>query len=236
MKTLENYSQPYLYLQDKNINLLCCYCKESVIDTFAGEEYSINPWKIHNISNIKEGFNSSRLELPEYINGYGRVFVECNPCVYSDNNLMTYTCGFKQNPQSAVHYYVVSVDNKYRRINVLHRAFNGVLHKGNLYSTSKKNIDIIDIKNNKIISTHNIIKDESTILRITKIFGTNEFIITACRKQGNYSIWLDEDLNIKQKIKANNKDIYKCSIYKNYLAYTTAEPYTEKRSIILVNR
>lgn len=232
---LPNYSQPYLYERNGTINMLCCYAKKTISDQFNKRVYSIKPWKIHLIEDIKNNKIASKIDLPKYIKGYGYVLVECNPCVYSDNSLLTYTCGFKKNPQSAVYYYVVSIDAEYKNIKVLHRSFNGVLHNGLLYCTSSenrgKNIDIIDIVGERKIGTNQII-DNGSIIRISKIFDSNKFIVTYCSRKGNDSIILDENLKKEQNIL---NDLYKCSIYKNYLAYTTTEPYTENRSIKIID-
>jgi len=233
-KELKNYSQPYLYRTNNSLNMLCCYAEKSIVDKFNNEEYTIKPWKIHKIDDVLNNQKSSRLDLPEYIRGYGRVLVECNPCVYSDSSIMTYTCGFKKHPKSAVLYYVVSIDSAYKNIKILRRTFNGILHKGLLYCTSfenhGKNIDIIDIDTNTRISTHKIVDDSSSILRISKIFDSDDFIITSSSKDQNRSMLVNENLELKKEFPG----LYKCSLCDEYLAHTLTEPETEKRAINII--
>lgn len=243
-KTLSRYSQPYLYEKDSEINLWCCYAEDSIYDIFGKQEYLIKPWKIHIIKNILSNSLSIRPDLPNIIDGYGKILIECNPCCYKANNIITYTCGIKKDYKSAVIYYVVSAeqdDNKFYNLQVLHKAFNGVINNGFLYCVSGANmtVDIVDLKTKKIVKTKKIIYNEYTsIIRITKLYDSNNMILTTGGKKGNASILVNSELEILKNVTYNQKDIYKCSIYKDYLAYTvkndTVETNLENRSIQIV--
>ena len=236
---LHGHSQPYLYENNNQVNLLCCYAKACIQDKFGKNSYTIKPWKIHRIKDIKNNTKSDRLNLPNYIKDYGKVLVECNPCVYKDNNIITYTCGFKKHELSAVVYYVVMAELKNNTITnftVLHRAFNGVLHNSLLYcvSSNTKNIDIIDLSKNTTVKTDVFAEDAfESIVRISKVFDADKFVITIGGKNGDRSILVNDKLEYLRPITDNNTDLYKCSIFKNYLAYTVKDDDSrlENRSI-----
>jgi len=241
---LHNYSQPYLYEHNNQIKLLCCYAKDSIQDTFGKNTYTIKPWKIYHIENINNA-QSYRLNLPNYIKDYGNILIECNPCYYKNNdNIMTYTCGIKKKYNSAVVYYIVSVekeDDKFYNLQIIHKAFNGIINNGLLYCVSGvgMGVDVVDLKTKKIVNTKKIrYKEYTSIIRITKLYDSNNMILTTGGKKGNASILVNSKLEILKNITHNQKEIYKCSIYKDYLAYTvkndTIETNLEDRSIQIV--
>lgn len=222
-KNFFNFSQPYLYPNNNSIDLLCCFSEDILIDTFGEHRYPIRPWKIHLIKDVENNDEAIRLKLPEYIPNYGKVILECNPCVYPNNNILTYTCGIKENDKSAILYYMVSISyddiiGKYNDIKIVSKTFNGVLHQNNIYKISKyldnECIEIIDIDTNQILKT---LKLNEEINRITKIFDSNDFIVTtSIDRDKKQSIIIDKDLNIIKKL----ENTYKCSIYRNYFAHT----------------
>lgn len=242
-KTLSNYSQPYLY-QDTNVNLLCCFADGLVEDYFNNNIYFIKPWKIHLIKDINlNNYESSRLDLPDHVDGYGRVLIECNPCVCADTNIMTYTCGFKQNPRSAVSYYFVKVEidnNSYKNFQILSKTFNAIIHNDYIYQISKdkKSIEVLNLNTLEQINSFVIIKDErSSINRITKVYNSNDLIITISSPDAICSWLLDINMSTKKILQDLGNDIYKCSLYENYLAYTIKDTndIQENRSIKIID-
>lgn len=240
---LYNYSQPYLY-ENNSINLLCCFAEYLVEDYFDNNIYFLKPWKIHLFENINTNTTHSiRLNLPEYVEGYGNVLIECNPCIYPDSNIMTYTCGFKKHPRSAVSYYFVKVEldnNSYKNFQILSRTFNAIIHNNCIYQISKdkKSIEVLKPDTLEPINSITVVEDmQSEISRITKIYNSENLILTISSPNSVSSLLVDSNISIKKILKDNNNDIYKCSLYNNYLAYTIkdSDDIQEKRSIKLIN-
>lgn len=242
-KILSNYSQPYLY-EETNINLLCCFADSLIEDYFDHHQYFIKPWKIHLFKNINvDNASSIRLDLPCYIEGYGYVLIECNPCVYKNSNIMTYTCGFKMNPRSAVRYYFVKVEidnNSYKNFQILSQAFNAIIIDDYIYQISKDKhcIEVLSLNTLEQINSYTIVEEEmSSINRISRVYNSNDLILTIATPTSESSMLVDINMDIKKMLKDSDTNIYKCSLYKNYLAYTIKDSndIQEKRSIKIID-
>jgi hypothetical protein len=240
---LSNYSQPYLY-KDTNINLLCCFSPSLIEDYFDYNMYYIRPWKIHIFKNIDINIPAStRVNLPEYIDDYGNILLECNPCIYKNSNIMTYTCGFKKHPKSEICYYFAKVEienNSYKNFQILSKTFNAIIYNDYIYQISKdqKSIEVLSFKTLEKINNFIIVKDSSfSIYRITKVYNSEDLILTMSSPNSVLSLLVDSNMSIKKILKDNNNDIYKCSLYDNYLAYTIKDTngIQENRSIKIID-
>jgi len=240
---LKDYSQPFLYEQDNKLSLLCCFARWNIAEKFGSEGFTIKAWKIHRVSDVLNNTKSERIKLPKQIEGYGRVVLECNPCLHNEN-LLTYTCGIKTHDLSAIYYFIIAAQldgNKCLDYKVIHRAFNGAFHDKYIYYISNLGktleianaYDITDIRKTKTFSLE---KDEQ-IIRLNRIYNHEIFVITVAGRGTAKSMLIDENLEIIKDITIDGEDVYKCSIYKDYLAYTVKDPSklyaSENRSIVV---
>jgi hypothetical protein len=238
---LNDYSQPYLYPNNNKINLLCCFASDFMEDYFNNSSYLLKPWKIHLVEGIDQNnTNSIRLNLPEHIENYGNIIIECNPCIYHNTNIITYTCGFKKSSKSAISYYMVSAqlnENSLQNFQILSKTFNGVILNNNIYQISKdkKSIETLNLNTLEKLNTFQMInEDRSSINRITNVYNTNNLIITISNSSSHYSVLTDSNLSTIETIQHDGSNIYKCSIYNNYLAYTIKQ--NDNRSINIISK
>jgi hypothetical protein len=249
--SLNNSSQPYLYVNENNLLMLYCFAESSVTRVFGDASYKVRPWKIK-LYNLNTDLNitlNTITSLPDK----GQVVVECNPHIFIHNNQieLCYTAGFAKTATSPIVYYFCSMksdnlsfDNLYD-FQIISKTFNGTyLNSNNYLLIDKKNYDVDTITqnlkiNNKIIDSYSNFNLEE-ILRIINVFNSNYFLITG-KKENNYiSYLLNNDLSINKKIQNNNNEnVYKCSIYPKVLAYTNVlnteeqDQTNEQRSIVI---
>lgn len=250
---LSNSSQPYLYSNGNNTNMLYCYADHSIDLNYGTSTYTIRPWKIKKINlNTQE---SSVIQTSLYHPEYGRVVLECNPHLYIKEGIIKlyYTAGFMKTDNSPIVYYLCSMvaDNlnldHLSQLSIVEKTFSGTMINDNeLLCVNKaygKDILVrktLDSNNGTIIPTDNLQIEE--ILKLTKRFDNNQIIITGKTYQKNYvSYLLDNTLSNSEAIhNSYGMDVYKCSILGNTMAYTVRnESYSpddvESRSIVIEN-
>ena len=240
---LKDYSQPFLYEQDDKLGLLCCFARWNVSEKFGDETFTLKAWKIHRVSDVLNDTESERIKLPKNIEGYGRVVLECNPCLHTEN-LLTYSCGLKTHDLSAIYYFIIAAQldgNKCVDYKVIHRAFNATFHDKYIYYISNlgRTLEIAnayDIKDVRKSKTFSLEKDEQ-IIRLNRMYNDDKFIITVAGRGTVKSLLIDENLEIIKDITMDGEAVYKCSIYKDYMAYTIKDPdkmyANENRSIVV---
>jgi hypothetical protein len=248
---LSNSSQPYLFANANTVDMLYCYADHSINLSFGQSSYVIRPWKIKKLNLVNE--TSTDLQTTLFHNEYGRVALECNPHVRSNNGevKLYYTAGFMKTDNDPIKYYLCSMtaDNlnldNLRDFTVIHKTFSGTLLNTNelLFVDKVYGKDVL-VRKNLSSNMADIINTEylnlSEILRITTASNSDKVIITGKSKEQTYiSYLLNSDLSIDHIItNLYNINIYKCSILNNLLAYTVRnDSYgsedVESRSIVI---
>lgn len=231
---LQNSNQPYLYFNEQDMVLLYCFA-DHTIDMIFGNRYTIRPWKIRR-KNLTTN-EDIEVNTPKSHSDYGNVIIECNPHIQTINNVSTlyYIAGFNKGPNKPIRYYLCSIpvndltleNIEHSNFNILKRTFTGTVSDNYIiYNNTKSSNGKIfkkSINNSSIIETIDLSSLGLTnILKISKIYNQNKFIITAQTQNNQFvSLLLDEDFNLIEEIlNNNNESVYKCSILNDKLIYT----------------
>lgn len=245
---LENSSQPYLYSIDNQQQLLYCFANNTVQLVY-GNPYLIRPWKIRHINlftNISFEINTPRSHTE-----HGNVVLECNPhiSIVDDVVRLNYVAGFNKGDNHPIHYflsYVRFTDLTFQtpidtQINLLKNTFTGYCYDNIIIYNSQQKFDGKLVKENINTGEQTIIDLSSigftSILRVSKIYNNNYFIITGQKIDNSFaSVLVDQNfVFIKTILNANNENIYKCTLLNNHLIYTIREESSEeieKRSLV----
>ena len=248
---LNNSSQPYLFNNSDEIDMLYCYADHSIDLSFGNSSYVIRPWKIKKID--LNNNTSTDIQTTLVHSEYGRVALECNPHIKLENNTVKlyYTAGFMKTDSDPIRYYLcrMTADNlnldNLRDFTVVHKTFSGTLLDNNylLFVDKVYGKDVL-VRKNLNSNMADIIDTDylnlAEILKIANVFNSDKVIITGKTKQQSYvSYLLNSDLTIDHIINNSyNMNVYKCSILNNLLAYTVRNDShspedVESRSIVV---
>lgn len=233
---LNNSNQPYLYEFDSDKLLLYCY-SDSVTSLYFGNEYFIKPWKIY-LYNITLS-NTKLIETITYHEDYGNVIVECNPHLikHDAKYYLYYNAGFNNGKNTPIIYYLcrVEVSDPYltkiyaNTFSILHKCFSASpISESQIVSVDHQNaphLNIYNLVDNKFIMSVNLLDHNiHNILKVTKVFDQDKYIVVTSSKNNNSfsSHVLDKNFNYLYELcDPCGNSIYKSSILNGAtLAYT----------------
>lgn len=215
--------QPYIFENATGLAMLLCTAFEDIQVDFNGKPTTVRPWKI----SWRQGLFGTDMVLntPAAILG-SPVILECSPslCKRKGKWYLTYLAGLNISSARPIVYRVVTVPIDIDSMVVLGSDYavapvvtgSATKTTNNCYFVGK------DLKSIQTLlgSSLRVQTDYQQVTRVINVFDSEQLMVTLCKDSNYFSGFFDPNTLAFTRVQNNaDEDIYKCSVYKDQLAY-----------------